>query len=205
MDPDQIIKRPFTNEFSNSEEEWWLPPTKKQLSVQHGSPFAQLYGFGVAWRFQKNIVLDYVFQNSSVITPVKNMTKQEANDYYHGMGPPYIATAKDMYAIVNTWCEIVPRVHDKYPKLLAEMFGYNLAAAHLGLRHSLAKTFMLSSPMTYRIEAWKKLVDPLSDQELCSTDLAPSHYVSETIRFWNKFSLSLSNNFDTHTHPRLTI
>jgi hypothetical protein len=44
------------------------------------------------------------FQN--LFTPVKNMTKQEALDYYHAMGPPYIAKAKDMYAMVNTWSDI---------------------------------------------------------------------------------------------------
>ncbi len=47
------------------------------------------------------------------------MTDTEAMDYYVGMGPPYIATAKDMYTIVKTWAEIVPRVHNDYPHLLA--------------------------------------------------------------------------------------
>lgn len=29
-------------------------------------------------------------------------------------------TAKDMYQIVTVWTDIVPRVHDEYPHLLAE-------------------------------------------------------------------------------------
>ncbi|CAJ1959482.1 unnamed protein product [Cylindrotheca closterium] len=170
LDPDQIIKRPFTAEFKREAEDWKTEP--ESLRVDHGSPFAQVYGFGLRWKTQ--IDLAYVFQNLS--TPITSMTKSELEDYYHAMGPPFIATAKDMYSIVKVWSDVVPRVHDQFPQLLAEMYGYNLAAAHLGLRHMLAKSFMLSSVMTYRIEAWEKILDPLPTERICDKNLPQESY-----------------------------
>lgn len=172
MDPDQIIKRPFANEFEMETEDWKNEP--ESLRVNHGSPFAQVYGFGLRWKTQ--IDLAYVFQNAS--TPITNMTKGELDGYYHAMGPPYLVTVKDMYRIVKVWSDVVPRVHDQFPKLLAEMYGYNIAAAHLGLRHMLAKSFMLSSVMTYRIEAWEKTVDRVPTDRLCEKNLPQKSYVS---------------------------
>ena len=127
LDPDQILLRPFTRDFSHSSEVWRLkheykhkpieerPQVKTQ--VEHGSPFSQQFGYGIQWLTK--VDPDYVFQDM-LPTPVANMTKKEARDYYFAMGPPYVATAKDMYAIVKTWSDIVPKVHDEYPYLLAE-------------------------------------------------------------------------------------
>jgi hypothetical protein len=113
MDPDQILLRPFTNDFTNSSEKWRLEEGYK-LKVEHGSPFSQQYGYGLQWK--RKINPQNVFQGNS---PVANMTDHEAYSYYMGMGPPYVATGKDMYAIVDKWAEVVPRVHDDYPHLLA--------------------------------------------------------------------------------------
>ncbi len=113
LDPDQILVRPFTNDFTNSSEQWRLEKGYK-LKVEHGSPFSQQYGYGIQWK--RKVDPQQVFQGHS---PVADMTDKEAMDYYVGMGPPYIATAKDMYTIVKTWAEIVPRVHNDYPHLLA--------------------------------------------------------------------------------------
>jgi hypothetical protein len=114
LDPDQILVRPFTNDFTNSSEKWRLKEGYHQLKVEHGSPFSQQYGYGVQWKRKVNST--QVFQGPS---PVADMTDKEAMDYYYGMGPPYIATGKDMYTIVSKWAEIVPRVHNDYPHLLA--------------------------------------------------------------------------------------
>lgn len=113
LDPDQILIRPFTNDFTNSSEKWRLKEGYK-LKVEHGSPFAQQYGYGLQWK--RKVQPAQVFQGES---PVATMTDSEAYDYYTGMGPPYIATGKDMYQIASKWAEIVPRVHDEYPHLLA--------------------------------------------------------------------------------------
>jgi len=179
LDPDQIMLRPFTNDFTGSSELWRLgvdhrkklkklkdgdpiPRPRYKLKVEHGSPFSQQYGYGLQWMNKVNP--DYVFQDR-LPTPVANMTRQEGFDYYMAMGPPYVATAKDMWSIVSTWSDIVPRVHDEYPHLLAEMFGYNLAAAHLGLRHTVAHSFAVSDVKAGG-EGWK-LIDNVPSEDVC--------------------------------------
>ena len=114
LDPDQILVRPFTNDFTNSSEVWRLKSGQNKLKVEHGSPFSQQYGYGIQWK--RKVDFEHVFQGPS---PITTMAENEAWNYYTAMGPPYIATAKDMYTIVSTWAEIVPRVHDNYPHLLA--------------------------------------------------------------------------------------
>ncbi|OEU14080.1 hypothetical protein FRACYDRAFT_226996 [Fragilariopsis cylindrus CCMP1102] len=70
-----------------------------------------------------------------------------------------------MWSLVTTWSDIVPRVHDEYPHLLAEMFGYNLAAAHLGLRHTVAHSFAVSDPWAGG-EGWP-LIDKVPKENIC--------------------------------------
>ena len=106
LDPDQILTRAFTNDFTHSSEKWRLKKGYK-LKVEHGSPFAAQYGYGLQWKRKVN--MENVFQGHS---PAADMTDKEAMDYYYGMGPPYVATGKDMYTLVTRWAEIVPRVHD---------------------------------------------------------------------------------------------
>ena len=77
-----------------------------------------------------------------------------------------MATGRDMYAIVNTWCELVPRVHDVYVHLLGEMYGWSLAAAHLNLPHTLAESFMISAVNIGGGEGWP-LIDALGNDEIC--------------------------------------
>lgn len=149
MDPDQIMLRPFTNDFTNSSEVWRLRDAKKRkMKVEHGAPFAQQYGYGLKWFYggskSPRIDTNYVFPDAT--PPVPNRTNQELKDYFNSVGPPYIATAKDMWSIANVWSDIAPRVHDQYPHLLAEMYAYNFATLYLGLRHTIAFSFMTSDP-----------------------------------------------------------
>jgi hypothetical protein len=111
----------------------------------------------------KKVNPKHVFQDQE--TPVATMSQKEALDYYTAMGPPYIATAKDMYSIACTWADIVPRVYDDYPHLLAEMFGYNLAAAHLGLRHTVAFSFMVSAVSAVG-EGWE-YIHNVPNEDIC--------------------------------------
>jgi hypothetical protein len=160
MDPDQIMLRPFTGDFTHEAERWRLKEGFK-LKVEHGAPFSQQYGYGLQWLRKTDA--RQVFKGEP--TPVANMTRNEAADYYFAMGPPYIATGKDMHAIVGKWAEVVPRVYNDYPHLLAEMFGYNLAAAHLGLRHTVAHSFMVSDVWSGG-EGWN-LLDSVSNEDMC--------------------------------------
>lgn len=80
-----------------------------------------------------------------------------------------------MYQIVDKWCEFAVPVHDQYPHLLAEMFAYCLAAAHLQLAHQTAASFMVSD-IGAGSEGWK-YVDKLEGEEVCqpqSVDQVPN-------------------------------
>ena len=72
----------------------------------------------------------------------------------------------DMYAIVDVWSNIVTDVHTDYPHLLAEMFGYNLAAAHLQLKHMIAFSFMVSDIYAGG-EGWKLVDQVPQDTDMC--------------------------------------
>ena len=127
-----VLLHPFPYDFHNNVifSNVDQPEYPRKYKVQHGTPFAQRYGFGNAWQ---NIDLKYVVGPDS---PVHNISSEEA-EHHHPAGAPYIATAKDMLRIVERWCEVAPKVHDVFPALLAEMYGYIIAAADLGYKHQI--------------------------------------------------------------------
>ena len=55
------------------------------------------------------------------------------------------------------------RVHNQFPKLFAEMFGYIIATAHLGMPHTLIKSLVVSSTISKTREGWS-FVDSIPDQ-----------------------------------------
>ena len=202
MDPDQIILRPFTNDFTNSSEVWKVKGGYK-MKVEHGSPFAQQYGFGLQWN--DKIHMDHIAPDS----PVVNMDRHEMREYFSAMGPPYVATARDMFSIVTKWCEFVPKIHDDYPHLLAEMFGYNLAAAHLELKHSIAHSFMVSDPSAGG-EGWK-LIDQVEAEDVC--DKFPADKLPHVLHYCQRYMLGkwfigkyrLRKDFISCESPLLTL
>lgn len=111
MDPDQLIMRPFrNNDFSNTE---WLhidKSKKPRTRIEHGAPMGQRYGFSLQWLSKVN--MKHVAGPNDLPSPVETMDTKDANAGYV-VGPPYIATARDMFAICDKWCEFAPRVHGK--------------------------------------------------------------------------------------------
>ncbi len=115
IDPDMVLMRPITSDFGNEQETVISKKRKENIlatRVQHGIPFAQAYGLGVQW---ESFDLDKIAGPDS---PAKLVTKEDGRLYYP-VGPPYIATARDIYAIAQKWTEFVPHVHAQYPHLLA--------------------------------------------------------------------------------------
>lgn len=76
----------------------------------------------------------------------------------------------DMARIAHHWHDFVPRVYEEHPHLLAEMYAYCVAAAHLGLPHLRLDHYMTSETESYG-EAWA-FVDELGDDELCDAGLS---------------------------------
>jgi len=169
-DPDMALTRPITGDFSDMEETVIGKSRQgdKMLGteVTPGIPFAQTYGLGVQWQ---KFDLDKIAGPDS---PAKEVSKADGNLYYP-VGPPYLGTLGDMYKIANKWSEFVPRVHAQYPHLLAEMYAYCIAAAHLKLPHQLIDSLMISNPGNGG-EGWP-LVDIIPPSETCSFAQGPDH------------------------------
>lgn len=112
-----------------------------------------------------------------------------------------------MYSIVTKWCEFAIPVHDQYPYLLAEMFAYCLAAAHLKLSHQTAISFMISDTDGGG-EGWS-YVDKLTDSDLCHPQSIED--VPNVIHFCQRYGLGkfffgkrrLPKNFLTCEAPLL--
>jgi len=163
LDPDMALMRPLTYDFTDSNvlihKSKRGPPKVKK--VMHGQPWASLYAFGDGpFRVDQN----YVFANRTD-SPALSVTDDDKHNSFPG-GPPYMATGKDMWAIVNAWCELVPRVHHVYEHLLGEMYGWSLGAAHVGLPHVLSESFMISATQISEGEGWP-LIDALDDDDVC--------------------------------------
>ena len=117
LDPDQIIMRPFSNDFSQKPEAW---RKRKSLpiwdTITHGQPFAQQYGFHNQWYSKTNITA--IAKPSELPSVLENMSKDMINENF-AAGPPYIATGRDFFKIADKWSEFGVGVHLQYPFLLA--------------------------------------------------------------------------------------
>ena len=155
LDPDHILLRPLTEDFSDPAHLFRADMGNRK--VTHGHPFAQEYGYGADW-MRKGVEV------SDEDSPARKISQQEAADYYPA-GPPYLATGRDFYLIAKKWTEYVPKVHKVYPHLLAEMYAYSLAAAHVELPHQMVRSLMMSDTGNQR-EGWN-IIDDLSLKDAC--------------------------------------
>jgi len=169
-DPDMLLLRPMTGDFSDNREVVLGKRAKlnRKFKLEHGQPFAQTYGFGAQWQ---KLDLGEIAGHDS---PAKDLTKEQGLESYP-VGPPYLATARDMYAISKKWVEFVPRVHKEYPHLLAEMFAFCIAAAHLKLPHQVIDSMMISATESGG-EGWP-LVDKIPMDGMCEFAKSPQHDV----------------------------
>jgi len=199
IDPDMPLMRPITGDFSNERET--IIAKKRQGEhqiadkVKRGVPFAQTYGLGVQWQ---KFDLDKIAGKDS---PAKDVNRMNGNLYFP-VGPPYLGTVHDMYLIAQKWTEFVPRVHAQYPYLLAEMYAYCIAAAHLKLRHQLVDSLMASNPGTGG-EAWP-LVDRIPAEEMCKFAKKPDHHehaMPSVVHLCQRYSVGEEWFFGKHKIP----
>jgi hypothetical protein len=170
IDPDMALLRPLTSDFSSERETLIAKKRQGEKLVSHkvkrGAPFAQTYGLGTQWeRFDLDTI-------AGADSPAKQVNKEDGSLYYPA-GPPYIGTVHDMYLIAQKWTEFVPKVHAQYPYLLAEMYAYCIAAAHLGLRHQMVDSLMISGS-SLGGEGWP-LIDKIPNTEMCDFARHPDH------------------------------
>jgi peptidyl serine alpha-galactosyltransferase len=162
-DPDFIFLRPLTAQLhsSNTLTTLWTMNELDQIKyVQQGHPAAQQYGLGAPWVNDAHLKFNRTFicgENS----PCRRVPDQQSGGKAYSVGPPYMVEVTDLHRLTATWCEFVPRVYVKYPYLLAEMYGYSMAAAHEGLPHLTVDHHMVSEVNAYG-EGWQ-WIDELGD------------------------------------------
>jgi hypothetical protein len=166
IDPDMLMLRSFKNNFTSHPKTLWTKffqerPDELFYNVKQGQVMASEYGFGDRWLYAllddgKN--LTHVLGTTE--SPVYTIDRAEASNRYPG-GPPYMATARDFYKIVRYWTHFLPRYFEEKPSMMNEMYSYCLAAAHLGIKHQLARGFMISD--VTGDEGWDFLQEPWND------------------------------------------
>lgn len=161
MDPDMILLRPLTHDFTDEGVIWVKEPDRDHMIVRHGNPMAQQDGYlSSEWM---NFNMNNITQDPK--TPARSLNTKEGPISWN-TGPPYLATVRDMWDIAAKWTEFAPRVFDEHPKLFAEMYGYCIATAHLKLPHTMVKSIVVSTTMTRR-EGWA-FIDALPDDQVCN-------------------------------------
>lgn len=137
LDPDMVFLRPITGTFESflTSPDWKGEHWER---VEKGRPAGQQYGLGDYWMTFKR---EYICGPSS---PCVTTSRRDANKYFP-VGPPYVLHVDDLRSLAQEWVRMVPKIYEEYPELLAEMYAYSMAAAHLNLRHFKVDHMMVSN------------------------------------------------------------
>lgn len=109
LDPDQIILRPFKNNYTNENERWGGPFRGDKRVVERGHPFAQEYAMGVDFLMKMKSQMGQIAPKNELPSPLEQVTREDAFAYQ--LGPPYIMKGFDLWKIINKWVDFVPHVH----------------------------------------------------------------------------------------------
>ena len=134
--------------------------------VTLGRPAGQHFGIGGVWARAGTKMASPAFKDFSKAdvcgfdgAPCTQTTLKEADTKY-AVGPVYLAHVQDWRRVSRAWWQMMPKVHDQYPQLLAEMYAMTIATANLTLPWSLVSHFMVSDPKTMSpTEAWSWVED----------------------------------------------
>eukprot|EP01031_Cornospumella_fuschlensis_P028836 gene28835-34804_t len=149
IDPDMIFLRPITAQIKGNPLNLYLKdfdPTKDTipLKVQRRVPASALYGIGAPWttpEYNTDFNRSYICGSSS---PCLKVTWAEGVRSY-AVGPPYLVHVKDLVGLAGKWAEFMPRVFERHTSVLADMYAYSMAAAHLELPHFTLNSYMVSN------------------------------------------------------------
>ena len=163
LDPDMILLRPITGKLAGVPDHIYAKKVDKREivdRVKEGHPAAQLYGLGAPWTNDHHKKFNRTFicgEGSPCLKP-----NDVFGSRHYSVGPPYLVHKNDMIKIAKSWTEMVPRVYEHYPYLLAEMYAYSMAAAHENLPHLQLENWMVSNTDVHPGEGWPH-VDVLED------------------------------------------
>ena len=141
MDTDQLIGLPLDSAFRD---------TEGRSVVRDGTPAGQIYLIGGGW-FDTHNCIDMM--RAECGDSCVDTSSQAAREHYM-VGAPYAMTKADWLRLTPLWTKYTLRVRPVSKGWADDMFGYCLAAMHLGLRHATTTALMLSAPANNKSEAW---------------------------------------------------
>lgn len=197
LDPDFIYLRPLTqlgerrdailqSGLSASP----LASASKLDVAEKGRPVAQRYGLGSGW-VSKFDVKKIVGEET---TPAARYSHASAGTYFPA-GPPYMLHVDDLFDLSSLWSKYMKPILEVEKDILADMWAYCIAAAHLGLKHTLLDHYMISNAGAGG-EGWL-WIDAWPDKQMSCNDpnasVAVASAAGQSVR-WPTFIHLASNS-----------
>jgi hypothetical protein len=164
LDPDFVFLKPLSQSSRDASEILMSESVSGDSSnnspvdwVREGRPVAQRYGLGGAWT-TKFSVAEITGDPAS---PAIAWSESKAAKYT-SVGPPLLLHVNDLARLAPKWQEYMPRVLKRDNDILADMWAYSTAAAHLDLPHTTIDSYMISAAgsggQAYPwVDAWTQL------------------------------------------------
>ncbi|CAM9107188.1 unnamed protein product, partial [Phaeothamnion confervicola] len=167
LDPDMVLLSPVTPYTGPSEVMFSTGHPVDEVRgdeiywVTRGYPVAQAYMYGGKWALWPDLS-EIVPANS----PALGLSEAYAAKHY-AVGPPLLAHSYDWLLLADKWAELVPGVLERHPGLLSEMQAFSIAAAHLRLPATQARSYMVSdAKVETGAEGWE-LVEGMAPLDVC--------------------------------------
>ncbi|CAM9421906.1 unnamed protein product [Pylaiella littoralis] len=172
VDPDMIFMSPLTPRVDDPNKMLWHEQEQQTgpAWVVEGTPVGQFYGLGGTWTTWKD--LPEITRPLGNDSPALKVTLVDARDNYT-VGPPYLMHPRDWARVLDLWVALSPKVYKGHAGILAEMYAFCIAAAHLGLRHRVAYGLMVSDTKMVTHEGWS-MVDGLGTDS-CNATVVDGH------------------------------
>ncbi|KAF1322147.1 hypothetical protein FI667_g11491, partial [Globisporangium splendens] len=180
-------------------------------------------GIAIAHDWRQVIGGDGFFDSDMATTlcehePCTEVSKEDGWEYYWGLGPPYIMTRNDMLTFIDDYCHFTVEGRKVTDEWMTEMYGYSIAAANHGIKHTIFSNLGITHPYLKGPEYWSFLDDedslrenPCDDNTEVAVPVDPPvgvhyffHYMlGDNGRHFHK--KSLPNEFVTCEHQLLEV
>ena len=165
LDPDQFFLAPLTQNVMSPESmlpshPWLRTAGRSWLGMPDPEVTdAAVPGMGIAQKYGIGDVFIHKFNRTKVCgagSSCATVTSRDALKYY-AIGVPYLIHKADFQSAMYFWWKFMPEAFRQDPNdLQVDMYAYNMAAAHIGLRHITMRHYMVSSPSA-QDEGWDSI------------------------------------------------